>query len=112
MKIIHILFATLALLFCGCASQQVPKSVIAFDLHAGTGKLSLPKDADITGLNVTVGTNNQVSVRVDHLTVKTNPDTIAASGTATALAIEATGNVAAKVAAASIQAAAQGAKTP
>lgn len=88
-KTIPILLAFL----CSCASSQVPRSDITFDLVKGTGHLLLPKDADVSGLLITVSTNHDVSIKIQKLSVKTNPEVIGASGVATADSITAIGNV-------------------
>lgn len=87
------MITVLILMSIGCASQQVPRSQITFDLGKGTGSLSLPKDAEIEGLDIAVGTNRLVTVKIKKMKVKTNPDVVGASGAATAQVIQASGEV-------------------
>ncbi len=86
----QLILSLILLVLVGCAAQQVPKSQITWDLTRGTGYLSLPKDAEIVGLDVSVSTGRVVHVKIQKLIVKTNPEVIGSSGEATSKVIDAT----------------------
>jgi hypothetical protein len=70
----------LVLLMCGCLG--VPKSSISGTLGGQPFALTSPKDSTLVGLRVTAGTNGLLSVVVERLEVKMNPDVVSMSGRA------------------------------
>jgi hypothetical protein len=87
----------------GCLST--PHTTIEGTINGSPFLVKAPKDGDLTGFDLTAGTNGTVHVHIDHLAVKMNPDVISQTGTAQTAIIKATGDAVSGAIAAGIQAA-------
>lgn len=69
-----------AILFVGCARDNVPRSLIRFDIpNVGRGTLSLPKDFEAHDLAISVDTNRMFHVSASMIRVQMNPQVISSS---------------------------------
>jgi hypothetical protein len=96
----------LAVALSGCMS--VPHTTIAGKLNGSPFLIEAPKDGDMTGFDLTAGSNGVLRVHIDHLAVKMDPDVISQTGAAQAGIIAATGAVASNITAAAVAAALKG----
>jgi hypothetical protein len=87
----------------GCLST--PHTTIEGRINGSPFVVKAPKDGDLSGFELTAGTNGTVHIHIDHLAVKMNPDVISQTGTAQTAIIKATGDAVAGAVAAGIQAA-------
>ena len=97
----------LVLLLAGCVAT--PQTTIRGTLNGSPFEVRAPKDGDVTGFDLVAETNGAVRLRIEHLTVKMNPDVIGQAGAAQRGLIEATGVAASNITAAAVAAALRGA---
>ncbi|HOC56643.1 MAG TPA: hypothetical protein PKI20_13555 [Verrucomicrobiota bacterium] len=67
---------------CGCVGLSVPRTTIQGNLGGAPFAISSPKDSTLVGLRVTAGTNGLLSVVVERLECRMNPDVVSMSSRA------------------------------
>lgn len=97
-----------ALALCGCMNLVIPKTVIKGTINGTPFAISSPKDSELRGLQITVNTNGDVSVVIDALTTKMNPEVITTTAEGQRVLIQTLG---AEIRQTAIDAAATAAKT-
>jgi hypothetical protein len=106
-KLGRLALATLILILAaGCVAT--PETTIRGTLNGSPFEVRAPKDGDMTGFDLVAETNGAVRLRIEHLTVKMNPDVIGQAGAAQRGLIEATGVAASNITAAAVAAALRG----
>ncbi len=88
------LIGMLAITSTGCQSVRdtVPATQISGSLGNKPFSITAPKDVSIEHFKASVETNGTVSVEINNLNAKVNPDVITTSGDAQAKITEAQGN--------------------
>ena len=79
-----LLSSLLLIVFCtvGCVSSIVPKTVIKGNINGSPFSYSGPKDQSIKNLSISASTNGIVTITIEALDTKMNPDVITMSGKA------------------------------
>lgn len=75
------LLLLIPLVLTGCIGQTVPKTSISGTMLGQPYSLNCPKDVTITNLEITAS-SNMVSVKIQGLSSKMNPDIITTTGDA------------------------------
>jgi len=90
-----LLIVAMLLPLCGCMNMLVPKTVISGEISGAPFMLSSPKDATLNGLKVTswnMGAfSNHVSIEIQSVTSKMNPEVITTTADGQVKLIEAVG---------------------
>lgn len=75
---------------CSTINDRVPKTTINGSISGQPFEISTPKDSDLQGLDIRSDTNGVVSVHIEKLAAKMNPENITNTGAAEAAIIQAT----------------------
>lgn len=110
MKLKLAFVAALALVMTGCVGKVVPQTKITGSIGGKPFAVVTPKDSDLEGFEVRAETNGTITVKLDKLTAKMNPENITNTGAAQAAIINATAEAVSKATEAGLKAAAGAAK--
>lgn len=78
-----------ALACAGCMNLIVPKTEIKGSIAGQPFSVVSPKDSTLEGLQISASTNGNVTVSINSLTAKMNPDVISMTGAAQVQLIDA-----------------------
>jgi len=88
MKTKILLLLPLAMLLAGCMSAIVPKTTMSGTVAGQPWAFSSPKDVDLSGLKVSAGTNGLISVEIQTLKSRMNPEVISTTAEGQSLLIK------------------------